>query len=135
MRSHWIVHHGVEILYCDFSNLKRDVDALKAEVNAVDAEIVKKPRGSVRAIADLTGTVTSTEVVQIFKGSATATKDFILKQAVVGVTGMQKILAQGVAFFSGQSMHLFDSTEKAKDWLAGGAADGGERISAQIGSG
>lgn len=132
MRSSWIVHRGVEILYCDFSNLQRDVRALKAEVDAVDAEIVRKPPGSVRAIADLRGTVTSTEVVIIFKGSATVTKDHIRKQAVIGVTGVQKILAQGVAFFSGQSMHLFDSADKAKDWLADRGQDDGERISAQL---
>lgn len=118
------------MLYCDFANFRRDVDGLRAEVAAVDVEILKRPRGSVLAIADLTGTVTSGEVVDLFKKSAAATKNHMRKQAVVGVKGIQKILARAVAFFSGQSMHLFDSVEKGKDWLAGAGADAGEAIRA-----
>lgn len=116
------------MLYGDFSGFKRDIDGLRAEVRAADEEIVRRPAESVLAIADLTDTVTSREVVDLFKASATATKGYVRKQAVVGVTGIQKILAQAVAFFSGQSMHLFDSVDKAKDWLAGAQADEGEKI-------
>ena len=132
MKSHWLVHKGVEILYCDFTGFQKDIAGLRAEVEAADAEILRKPKESVLAIADLTGTVTSTEVVDLFKNSATATKDYIRKQAVVGVTGIQKILARAVAFFSGQSMHLFDDVEQAKEWLAGTSKNAGEEIRANI---
>jgi hypothetical protein len=132
MRSHWITHRGVEILYCDFTNFGRDTRALKAEVDAVDAEILSRPRGSVLAIADLTGTVTSTNVAVLFKESASVTAHHIAKQAVVGVSGTQKMLAQGVAFFSGQAMNLFNSVEDAKEWLAGASTDEGEKIVADI---
>jgi hypothetical protein len=132
MKSRWIVHKGVVILYGDFSGFQKDVKGLRAEVDAADAEILRKPKGSVLAIADLTGTVTTGEVVELFKASATKTKDFIRKQAVVGVTGIQKVLARAVAFFSGQSMHLFDSVDQAKDWLAGAGEEEGEEISADI---
>ena len=131
MKSRWIVHKGVEILYGDFSGFQRNHEALRAEVEAADKEILRRPRGSVLSIADLTGTVTSREVVELFKQSATATKDHMRKQAVIGVKGVQKILAQGVAFFSGQSMHLFDTVDQAKEWLAGGEHQG-EKISADV---
>lgn len=131
MKSKWIVHKGVEMLYGDFAGFQRDVEGLRAEVVASDREILRKPVGTVLAIADLTGTVTSREVVDLFKSSATATRNHIRKQAVVGITGIQKILAQAVALFSGQSMHLFDTVDKAKDWLAGTAVDAGEAISAE----
>ena len=131
MKSRWIVHKNVEILYCDFSGLHKDVEALLLEVAKVDAEILRRPPGSVRAIADLTGTVTGSEVVDIFKASA-ATKDHIQKQAVVGIGGVQKILAKSVAFFSGQELHLFDSVERAKDWLADQSDDAGEEITVNL---
>lgn len=132
MKSRWIHHKGAEILYGDFSRLESDVNALREEVAAVDAEILRRPRGSVLTIADLTGTVTSSEVVDLFKASAAATKDYIDKQAVVGVTGIQKVLARAVAVFSGQSMRLFDSVELAKDWLAGTVQDAGEEIASDF---
>jgi hypothetical protein len=128
MKSRWVRHKGVEILYGDFSHFERDVAGLRAEVAAADAEIFRRPRGSVLAIADLTNTVTSSEVVDLFKASAAATKDYMDKQAVVGITGFQKVLARGVAFFSGQSMRVFDSVAEAMDWLVGDAPDGGEEI-------
>lgn len=132
MKSRWIKHKGVEMLLGDFAGFKRDLGGLRAEVEAADGEILRRPPGSVLTIADLTDTVTSREVVDLFKSSATTTKDHVRKQAVVGVTGIQKVLAQAVAFFSGQSMHLFDSVEKAKDWLAGAEADEGEKIGGSI---
>jgi hypothetical protein len=118
------------MLYCDFSGYQREVAGLRAEIAACDAAIIKRPRGSVLAIADLTGTVTSSEVVDLFKKSAAATKDHVKQQAVIGIGGIQKVLARAVAFFSGQSMHVFDTAAQAKDWLAGVASDPGERISA-----
>jgi hypothetical protein len=131
MKSRWIVHKGVEILYGDFSGFQKNVEALRAEVRAADREILGKPPGTVLTVADLTGTVTSREVVELFRQSAMATKNHVRRQAVVGVTGVQKILAQGVALFSGQSMHLFQSADQAKDWLAGGEHQG-EKISADV---
>jgi hypothetical protein len=127
-----MTHRGVEMLYCDFTNFQRDVAGLQAEVDAADAEILKRPRGSVLAIADVSGTVTSSEVVSLFKKSAAATASHVVKQAVVGVTGIQKVLAQGVAFFSGQSMHLFTSLDDAKQWLAGASSNAGEKIGADL---
>lgn len=128
MKSRWMVHKGIEILYGDFSGFGRDVDALRAEVKEVDAEMFRRPPGSVLTLADLNGTATPAEVVDLFKASAAATRKHVARQAVVGLTGVQKMLAQSVAFFSGQSMHIFDSVDKALDWLAAGVAetDGGK---------
>lgn len=117
MKSNWITHGGRRILYCDFTNFGRDAKALKVEVDAADDAIVKERKDSVFAIADLRGTTTSSEVVDMFKQSAKRTNGYVHKQAVVGVTGIQKILASAVARFSGQSFHLFDTVEEAKEWL------------------
>lgn len=126
MKSKWITHDGARILYCDFRDFAHDVKALKTEVDEVDEEMLRQTPGSVLALADLHGTYTSSEGVNIFKESATRTKAAISKQAVVGISGIQKILAQGVAWFSGQSLHLFDDAEQALTWLAKGEGAGVE---------
>lgn len=118
MKSKWITHNGRRILYSDFSGFGRNTTALQAEVDAVDGEILREPKGSVLALADLRGTVTGTEVVDLFKKSAKRTNGYVRKQAVVGITGVQRILASAVARFSGQSLHLFDTVEEANEWLA-----------------
>ena len=125
-RSIWtLLPDGTRILYQDFRDFGRNVAALRAEVEAVDREICSQPADSVLALADLTGTVTSVEVVWLFKHSAAATRGYVRKQAVVGLTGVQSVLAQAVARFSGETLHLFDTPELATAWLASDKADGG----------
>lgn len=124
MKSTWISHKGQRILLSDFAHFGRDFDALRAEVEAVDAMILNEPKQSVLAVADLRGTVTGTAVVDLFKQSAKRTNGYVRKQAVVGVTGVQRILASAVARFSGQPLHLFDTLEEASDWLVSDAVSG-----------
>ena len=131
-KSRWIqLPDGPRILYCDFSGFGRDVAALRAEVEAVDREMCSQPLDSVLAVADLTGTVTSIEVVWLFRHSAAATRGYVRKQAVVGLTGVQWVLAQGVARFAGETFHLFDTLELATAWLAGDTADAGVALAGE----
>lgn len=126
MKSKWTNYKGSRILYSDFSGFGRDVNALRVEVDAVDAEILREPKDSVLALADLRGTVTGSDVVDLFKQSAKRTNGYVRKQAVIGVTGVQRILASAVARFSGQSLHLFDTVDEANEWLAGDRGRGVE---------
>jgi hypothetical protein len=128
MKSEWMIHRGRRFIYCNFKDFGLDVGALQKEVEAVDEQMCREPEKSVLALADLRGTVTSRKVVDIFKESATRTNRHVLKQAVVGVTGIRKILAQAVAHFSGQALVLFDTVEEAKDWLANDRKEAGIKI-------
>jgi hypothetical protein len=115
MKSRWMVWKGKRYLYQDFTNFERDVVGLRKEVDDADELILREPKGSVLAIADLSGTVTSTQVVDLFKESATRTNGWVAKQAVVGIGGVQKVLAQIVARFSKQPLHLFARVDDARE--------------------
>lgn len=117
MKSRWIRWKDREVLQQDFSGCQSDLDALRREVSAVDELITRQPRGSVIALADLTDTVASAGAVQLFKESASQTKPFISRQALIGITGMKRYAAQTVALFAGQPMKVFDTREAALDWL------------------
>lgn len=128
MKSHWIEHAGHRIIYCDFRNFARDVDGLRTEVDQTDDEITKQPPMSVLALIDVRGTTTSLEAVDVFKKSAARSKGFIIRQAVVGVAGIQKILAQAVARFSSEELNLFDTVDAAKEWLVKGQDGAGTKV-------
>ncbi|HEY0142297.1 MAG TPA: hypothetical protein VGF48_15470 [Thermoanaerobaculia bacterium] len=132
MKSEWIEHAGHRIIYCDFRNFARDVDALRIEVTETDDEITRQPPMSVLALIDVRGTTTSLEAVDVFKRSAARSKGFIIRQAVVGVAGIQKILAQAVARFSSEELHLFDTVEAAKEWLVKGHDGGGTKVAPDV---
>jgi hypothetical protein len=118
MRSQWIEHGGKRILYADYTNFSEsDFEALRAEVVEVETEIARQPENSVLSLTDIRGSVASREAVDLFKKSAVVAKKYIRKQAVVGVTGLKKIVFDAVVKLSGQNATAFDDLETAKDWL------------------
>ncbi len=117
MKSEWQVHQGKKFMYCNYANFQRDAEGLRQEVEAVDAIICELPEHSVLSLTDVRETVGTPEAMEVFKESASRTKQHILKQAVVGVGGLRRVLLNAVSRFSGQDMVPFDDIEAAKDWL------------------
>jgi len=117
MKSKWITYKGKKVFYCDYSNFQGDLQALRAENEAVDAIFCRQPEASVLSLSDVRNTIASAEMVELFKKSAGRTKPYAQKQAVVGISGIKRILADAVARFSGQAMSYFDDVESAKNWL------------------
>jgi hypothetical protein len=118
MKSEWITHKGQKILFADYSNFEHDSQSLFAEVEAVDAIVVQQPEKSVRILLDTRNSVASTEVISYFKKASSKTRQYMDKMAIVGITGIRKILFDAVTSFSGQKASLFDDLDSAKDWLA-----------------
>lgn len=114
-------------MVCDFANFKSDVAGLRAEVEAADREILKEPPASVLLLVDMRNTVASGPAVELFKESSKLTASHVKKQAVIGISGFKRFLADVVARFSGQGMRLFDTEAEAMDWLAG-AYEGGHVV-------
>lgn len=125
MKSQWQTHKGTRFLYCHFSDFGSDVVALGKEVDEADAAILREPKDSVLLLADLRGTTTSSAVVDLFKKSSARTKGYVKRQAIVGLTGIQKMLAQAVAWFSRETFVLFNTPDEAREWLTSNKGDGG----------
>ncbi len=120
MRSRWVIHNEKQILYSDYTHYTvSDFEALKAELEAVEDLICRQPENSVLLITDVSGSVASVEAVDMFKKSAARSKKHVRKNAVIGITGVKKILFDAVVKFSGQNAATFNDIEKAKYWLAG----------------
>jgi hypothetical protein len=124
MKSSWRTHKGTSYFHADYSGFGRNIDALKVEVDGADSQIEQSPADSALVLVDIRNTVTSTDVVSLFKASTARTKGHVKKTAIVGVTGVQRILALAVARFSGEELHLFPSIEEAQEWLVGQGTEG-----------
>ena len=123
MKSHTFEHKGIPMFYADYSGYGRDMDALKAEVDAFDSMVEQHENALV--LVDIRNTVTSSEVVSLMKESTARTKGHVARTAVVGVSGIQKVLAQAVARFAREPLMLFNDVDSAKEWLAGASPEGG----------
>lgn len=80
--------------------------------------IAKEPPGSVLTVTDVTGGHFDSKMAEAFKAFTAHNKPYVKAAAVVGVTGMLKVLYMAVTKFSGRQIQMFDNLGAAKDWLA-----------------
>jgi hypothetical protein len=117
MRSKWIEHKGKKIFFQDFSNLYYDTEAVKQELEQVQAEVLSHPKDSLLVLSDFRGTNITSELMPIMNESSAKTKDHVHKTAVLGVTGIKRALADLLTSFTGQKLKYFNTEYAAKDWL------------------
>ena len=115
MASHvqWITHKGVRILFMNGKGLS------EAENFAAQDELKEEllsDRSSPPVLVDLSNTAMTQKTSNKSKEVAAATKAANLPDgptAVVGLTGLQKAVAQ----LFGRGARYFSNIEEAKDWL------------------
>ena len=115
-RVAFFTHLGKEILLLDFSRLKAN-EAL-ALIDPAKAVISKKPPHSVLTLTDVTEMSFNEELSQRFKDFTTHNRPYVRAAAVVGVTGLKRIIYNAVIIFSRRHIATFDDREAAKKWLA-----------------
>ena len=118
MRSTWIEHKGKRIFYQDFSENFYNSAAVKAELDEVQKVVVAEPLNSVLVISDLRDTAVGGDLLPAMNEASRATKAYIRKTAVLGVTGVKRQLGDLLTRLTGQALKYFDDMEAAKNWLA-----------------
>ena len=105
-----------KIVFVDYTNMKPA--ELMAEAQKVHHEARTRLAGQrFKVLVDITGVVMSTEAVQALKNSTKRDASMVEKTAIVGVTGLKKVLADAIARFSGTHTKYFATKEQALDWL------------------
>jgi hypothetical protein len=117
MRSEWIEFNGKKIFYQDFSKLFYNSAAVKVELEEVQATVKAQPRDSVLVLTDMRDTNVGSDLLPAMNAASAATKAYVRKTAVLGVTGMKRKLADMLTALTGQPMKYFDNMEAAKKWL------------------
>jgi hypothetical protein len=119
MRSQWITHNGKQIFYQNFSGV--DIghsESVLAELQAVQAEVVKQAHHSVCVLADFRETSIGRDLLQAMTESSNLTKSHVRKTAVLGITGTKRMMANLLMSVTRQDLRMFEDETKAKDWLA-----------------
>jgi hypothetical protein len=117
MRSHWIEHKGKQIFYQDFSKNLYDSIAVQTELSKVRNVVTAQPLNSVRVLSDFRDTNVGSDLLSTMNNASAATKGYVRKTAVLGVTGMKRKLGDLLIAMTGQPLKYFDDMEAAKDWL------------------
>ena len=114
-RVKFIIHKGKEILFIDFSNCK--VEEIKPITEEAKAIIAVQPPNSLLTLTDVTETRYNHEATKTLKEYVAHNRPYVKFAAVIGVTGLKKVVYDGISMFAKRKLALFNSIEIAKDWL------------------
>jgi hypothetical protein len=115
-RVRFIRHRDKEILFLDFSACKAGEVLLV--IDKAKPVIAARPEKSLLTLSDVTNARFDDTVSQRMKEFTVHNKPFVKAAAVVGITGLKKIVFEAVMLFSQRKLHAFETIEQAKDWLA-----------------
>lgn len=118
MRSNWTEYKGKKIFYQDFSKNFYNSAAVKTELEEVQKIVKAQPLHSVLVLSDFRDTNVGSDLLSAMNTASAATKAYVHKTAVLGVTGMKRKLADLLTALTGQPLKYFDDVEAAKNWLA-----------------
>jgi hypothetical protein len=117
MRSEWIEYKGKKIFYQDFSRNFYNSAAVKTELAEVQKVVRAQPLNSALVLSDFRDTNIGSDLLSEMNAASAATKDYVHKTAVLGVSGVKRKLADLLIAITGQPLKYFDDIEAAKNWL------------------
>ncbi len=114
-RIKFIRHEEKEILFLDFSNSGTD-EVLKI-IEDAKRVISARPEGSLLTLTDVTNARFNEKVGDGMKQLTAHNRPYVRAAAVVGITGLKKIIFGAVMAFAKRNIESFDDVEQAKQWL------------------
>lgn len=114
-RAGYVEHRGKRIFKMDCTAASLE------EMNTVIEECIKQvrsqPEKSVLTLTIAGGTSFSSDTVSRLKELARDNTPYVRAGAIVGITGLYKVVFSAVAMFSKRRFYLFDTVEEAMDFL------------------
>lgn len=116
MDSVWETYKGKRYFFAHYDH--KTAEQFKKEVAEVEAVIHGQPKGSLLLLMDTTGVIHTPEILNISKDTALASRPYLKKAAMVGMTGARRALLDIVLKFAAVNVSAFETVEQAKEWLA-----------------
>lgn len=114
-RVRFITHRGKRVLSINYSHC--DVAQLKAIAEEGHRMISRERLNSVLTLNDVAGTSFDHESVEALKSKVAANAPYVKRAAVIGISGLQRLIYEAVKLFTRRNIPLFSTREEALDWL------------------
>lgn len=112
-------YNGKEIYYLDASELTtNNIQEIREDMEKVKKLVSSKPPKSALMITNVTNVRFNSEMVDMFKEYANHNTPYVKASALVGVSGIQKVVLSAVKTLTGRDFYLANSLEEAKEWVA-----------------
>lgn len=119
MSVNWEIHNGKRILHTSFCGLTTN-EKLFAVLDESERQVLGSPE-KVLLLVDVSSASITTEFMNRIK-SNTSAAEHTQRLALVGITGLKKVLIDGYLWMVGNrfgEMKLCDTVEAAREYLAG----------------
>ena len=111
-------HGGGQVLLLDFSGFTSASSALPT-ISAAREMVTRQALASTFCLVDVTGSKFNSEVVDALKALASDNRPYVVASALIGVTGLMRVILDGVLAFTGRSnLKAFPTREDALAWLS-----------------
>jgi hypothetical protein len=114
-RVQFIIHRGKRVLSINYAHC--NVAQLKAVAEEGHRMIARELLNSVLTLNDVTGTGFDHESVEALKSRVAANAPYVKRAAVIGISGLQRLIYEAVKLFTRRNIPLFSTREEALDWL------------------
>lgn len=113
-----VQHQGASILVVDYAGIKDTQESLDL-IWSSSERIVAQPAGSVRVLMSIQDAHISPQILGPLKEAAMRNKPHLKGVAVVGLSGLLRVIYLTMSKMMEMEMPAFDTREQALDWLAG----------------
>jgi len=112
-------YKGKTIICLDVAGLKlQDKQEFRSLVEKAEEQIRQHPPKSLLLLTNVTDTGFDTEVSAIMGEYAMHNTPYVRASALVGVSGVQKVVLAAIRALTGREFHLTDTVEEAQEWLS-----------------
>jgi hypothetical protein len=116
-RAKFVTHKGKKLYLMDCSNAT--VEEMNQVIEACERDVRCQPENSVCTLIVAGGSSFSGETISRLKELARDNTPYVKVSAIVGVTGLHKVVLNAVAMFSKRRFYIYDTLDEAMDFLAG----------------
>ncbi len=121
MKSRWTEYKGKDILYIDLSNFGVNVHGFDAEltetVTTIGQKMYEQPLNSVLVLVDLRNTAMTQQSNSLLTERIKDTKKYVLRTAVVGLTGLRKMFLDYFSMIASSETGSFEEPAAGLEWL------------------
>ena len=111
-----INYKGIDLLYSNFSNLK-SVEEIAKTFEESSNIIKETPLNSVLGVSNFENMFFNTKVMKVIQDALKVNKPHMRYSAVIGISGLSKMMFDGVIRLTGRDLRLFNTLEEAKEFL------------------
>ncbi len=115
-RMTWLTHNGQQILVTDWTYIDNDKEFVEIVVNTSNY-VIQLGQYDLLELINLQGSNQTATIIRTMQDMASETRPFNKRKAVIGVTGVKRVLLNTINRFAGESIKAFKTEHEALSWL------------------